>query len=100
MISCSPPLADWLSEILTVEDTADHYNDGDGNDGGARVIWCFPGPEVRHEYLSTIEARSEDEVRTVIERILIPSVALGSDYRMFQIWLDLLEKGEARSEDD
>jgi restriction system protein len=100
MISCSPPLAAWLSEILAVENEANHCDDGAGNEGGTRAIWCFPGPEVRDEYLATIETRPEDEVRRVIERMLIPSVALGSDYHMFQIWLDLLEKGERRSKDD
>lgn len=105
MGSCSAALADWLDEILAAEDepdpdaqARDTLRPDDRTVGGVRVIWYFPTSEVSEEYLSTIDSRSEDEVRKVIGRFLIPSVALDSDYVLYWSWLNLPPKEDCLDE--
>ncbi|WP_433318644.1 restriction endonuclease [Micromonospora chersina] len=76
----SADLRAWLSEV---EDSW-RLDDDEG-----RQIWQFSSDELLSEYLSSVNNRPEEEVRSVLTRLLIPSVALVLDHTNFELYLGL-----------
>ncbi len=65
-----PRLDEWIADVLA--------RDGDRE---AAFTYCFPSTTLLLEYTRTIGARPEREVFALIERLLLPSCALGIDAR-------------------
>ena len=52
----------------------------DRDDGGRPVVdFAFPNEKLRHEYLDSIAARTDEEVRDLLRRFLIKTGEFGSD---------------------
>jgi restriction system protein len=99
----SRELTEWLDEILAEDppysapddDEDDNYDDDEPSsfDGaGQRIIWSFPSDAAYAEYLAVAESRPEEEVRRIIQRLLIPAGATGGDHLIFEIYVQNLNK--------
>jgi len=69
-------LADWLNIVLYPENNKDIET----------VFWQFPTQEHLEEYLQSINTRSNDEIKSLLNLLLIPNGHLGSD-RHTRSWL-------------
>jgi restriction system protein len=70
-------LEEWLNTVLS--NTVEERDDG-------VAFWCFPTDRHTNEYLASVHARSEGEVRLLLRQFLIPSGTLGCDRRLVEEW--------------
>jgi len=66
------PLEDWLELVLN-------------NKTSKRIAdYQFPTNEMLHEYIGSVDSRSDQEVKRLLLKFLIPAGSLGSDRRSFE----------------
>jgi restriction system protein len=100
----STSLEEWLTELLAADESmggevqldeeADDWDEDESETGHrkSRLIWYFPSDDIRDEYLRGIDNRSEEEVRSVISHMLLPSGAFGVDHLNFEAFIALRRK--------
>jgi restriction system protein len=105
----SPELAAWLDAIQAddapetpLQEDVEYEDDEPSSfDGpGQRLIWSFPTDALYEEYLAALEGRSEEEVRTVIRRLLIPPNATVGDHLVFEAYIAEHDKKNKTDEEE
>lgn len=107
MAPISQELTEWLEEILADDTSSDILDDEDDDDEpssfdghGRRLIWSFPTEDTYNEYLAVAGSRPEEEVRTVIRRLLIPPGATGGDHLVFEAYVANMNRDWDSEEDE